>query len=49
MCDDDSVIWPSTLPPCSVSAAIVTAIQIQMAQQIDEAWRACVDRPEDGN
>jgi hypothetical protein len=39
MCDDDPVIWPSTLPPCSVSASIVTAMQIAMAQQIDEEWR----------
>lgn len=38
MCDDDSVIWPSTLPPCPVAASIVTAMQIAMAQKIDEAW-----------
>lgn len=39
MCDDDSVIWPSTLPPCPVAASIVTAIQIAMAQQMVEAWK----------
>jgi hypothetical protein len=39
MSDDESVIWPSTRPPCSVSASIVTAVQIAMAQQIDETWQ----------
>jgi hypothetical protein len=39
MCDDDSVIWPSTLPPCPVAASWVTAMQIAMAQQMDEAWK----------
>jgi len=39
MCDDDAVIWPSTLPPCSVSEFMVTAMQIAMAQQIDEEWK----------
>jgi len=38
MCDDDSVVWPSTLPPCSVSIAFGRALQIAMAQQMDEAW-----------
>jgi hypothetical protein len=39
MCDDDSVIWPSTLPPCPVAASLVTAIQIAMAKQMDEGWK----------
>ena len=39
MSDDDSVIWPSTLPPCPVAASIVTAFQIAMAQRLDEAWK----------
>lgn len=39
MCDDDSVIWPSTLPPCPVASSLVTAMQIAMAQQIDETWK----------
>jgi len=39
MCDDDSVIWPSTLPPCPVASSIVTAVQIAMAQKMDEAWK----------
>ena len=39
MSDDDSVIWPSTLPPCRVAASIVTAVQIEMAQRIDEMWK----------
>jgi hypothetical protein len=39
MCDDDSVIWPSTLPPCPVAASIVTAVQIAMARRLDEAWQ----------
>ena len=39
MCDDDSVIWPSTQPPCPVAASWVTAMQIAMAQQIDEMWK----------
>lgn len=38
MCDDDSVIWPSTLPPCPVVSFIITAFQAAMAQRIDEAW-----------
>ena len=38
MCDEDCVFWPSTLPPCSVSASIVKALQIAMAQQMDETW-----------
>jgi hypothetical protein len=37
--DDDSAIWPSTLPPCPVAASWVTAIQIAMAQQMDEVWK----------
>jgi hypothetical protein len=37
--DEDSVIWPSTLPPCPVAASWVTALQIAMAQQMDEAWK----------
>ena len=39
MSDDGSVIWPSTLPPCPVAASWVTALQIAMAQQMDEAWK----------
>ncbi len=39
MCDDDPVIWPSALPPCSVSIAWAQALQIAMAQQIDETWQ----------
>ena len=39
MCDDDSVIWPSTLPPCPVTDFIVTAFQIAMAQRMAEAWK----------
>jgi hypothetical protein len=39
MCDDDPVIWPSALPPCSVSIAWAQALQIAMAQQIDKEWR----------
>lgn len=39
MCDDDSVIWPSTLPACSVSVAWAQALQIAMAQQMDEKWK----------
>lgn len=38
MCDDDCVFWPSALPPCSVSASIVTAVQVAMAHRIDETW-----------
>jgi hypothetical protein len=39
MGDDDSVIWPSTLPPCPVTAFIITAFQIAMARRLDEAWK----------
>ena len=39
MSDDESVIWPSTLPPCPVAASLVTAIQIAMSNQMDEAWK----------
>ena len=39
MCDDDSVMWPSTLPPCSVSISWAQALQIAMAQQMDETWK----------
>jgi hypothetical protein len=35
----DSVMWPSTLPPCSVSIAWAQALQIAMAQQMDETWK----------
>jgi predicted lipoprotein len=39
MGDEDSVVWPSTLPPCPVAAAIACAVQIAMAQKIDEMWK----------
>lgn len=39
MCDYDSVIWPSTLPPCPVSLSWRVALQIAMAQQMDEMWK----------
>jgi len=39
MCDDDSVIWPSTLPPCPVATAIVQAVQIEMARMLDQSWQ----------
>jgi hypothetical protein len=42
MGDDESINWPSPLPPCPVAASIVTAMKIAIAHQIDELWKQTV-------
>lgn len=42
MCDDDSVIWPSTLPPCPVAKSIVQSSLMAWAERIDRQWKMMV-------
>lgn len=42
MPDDDSVQWPSTLPPCPIAESLVRSSLMAWAERIDRQWKRMV-------